>query len=84
MASSAVRPPIIRSNTPHSRSKRTAAKVSAKVSRGEWSPTSWRGYKAAQQPNYPNPIALEQAVEEIRRSPPLIFAGEARTLQVGL
>eukprot|EP00887_Chlorella_sp_A99_P006318 scaffold3.g6318.t1 len=46
-----------------------------------WGPDSWRNYPALQQPNYPDKAALESAVAEIARMPPLVFAGECRTLQ---
>ena len=46
-----------------------------------WSPSSWRDYTALQQPNYPDEAALRAAVAEIERMPPLVFAGETRTLQ---
>jgi len=49
-----------------------------------WGPTSWRNYTAHQQPEYPDAAVLEQACDEIRQYPPLIFAGEARTLQARL
>jgi 3-deoxy-7-phosphoheptulonate synthase len=46
-----------------------------------WGPTSWRNYTAHQQPEYPNRAEVDRACDEIRQYPPLIFAGEARTLQ---
>ena len=47
----------------------------------DWTPNSWRNYTALQQPNYPDAEALKAAVAEIERMPPLVFAGETRTLQ---
>ena len=47
----------------------------------DWTPESWRDFPALQQPNYPDEEALRAAVGEIRRMPPLVFAGETRTLQ---
>jgi 3-deoxy-7-phosphoheptulonate synthase len=46
----------------------------------DWSPQSWRDYPAAQQPDWPSEVALEAALEELRVVPPLVFAGEARSL----
>jgi len=43
-----------------------------------WTPDSWRSKKALQMPEYHDPKALADAVAELRRSPPLIFAGEVR------
>jgi 3-deoxy-7-phosphoheptulonate synthase len=47
----------------------------------DWEPTSWRRYPAAQQPVWPDADALETALDELRALPPLVFAGEARTLR---
>jgi len=49
-----------------------------------WSPGSWREQPAAQQPSWPDAAALDGAVDEIQRLPPLVFAGEARRLQATL
>ena len=43
-----------------------------------WTPDSWRSKKAIQMPDYADPKALSDSVAELRRSPPLIFAGEVR------
>ena len=43
-----------------------------------WSPESWRSKKALQMPEYPDAKQLEAAVTELKRCPPLIFAGEVR------
>ena len=45
-----------------------------------WVPGTWRERDAAQQPEWPNAHALEQACQELRGLPPLVFAGEARSL----
>ncbi len=49
-----------------------------------WSPGSWRDRPAAQQPEWPDPDALETALDRVRRMPPLVFAGEARRLRASL
>jgi 3-deoxy-7-phosphoheptulonate synthase len=49
-----------------------------------WSPPSWRELEALQQPQWPDPVALEQAVEQLKAMPPLVFAGEARQLRASL
>ncbi|GIL45889.1 hypothetical protein Vafri_3014 [Volvox africanus] len=46
-----------------------------------WSSTSWRSKPALQQPEYLDQSEVVKACEEIARMPPLIFAGECRTLQ---
>ena len=45
-----------------------------------WSPDAWRTRRAAQQPDWPDSAALEDVLAQVRRLPPLVFAGEARTL----
>ncbi len=45
-----------------------------------WSPASWRTRAAEQQPDWPDAAALERAGATLRALPPLVFAGEARTL----
>jgi 3-deoxy-7-phosphoheptulonate synthase len=47
----------------------------------DWEPTSWRRHPAAQQPVWPDAATLEAALGELRALPPLVFAGEARTLR---
>jgi 3-deoxy-7-phosphoheptulonate synthase len=49
-----------------------------------WTPASWRARPAAQQPEWPEPGALDTAIEDLRRQPPLVFAGEARQLTASL
>ncbi|MPZ86711.1 MAG: 3-deoxy-7-phosphoheptulonate synthase class II [Nitriliruptorales bacterium] len=46
-----------------------------------WSPGSWRGLPAAQQPDWPDTGALESALQVLAGQPPLVFAGEARALR---
>ncbi|MCJ7438976.1 MAG: 3-deoxy-7-phosphoheptulonate synthase class II [Acidimicrobiia bacterium] len=45
-----------------------------------WTPATWRARPAAQQPEWPDDDALETALANLRAMPPLVFAGEARTL----
>jgi 3-deoxy-7-phosphoheptulonate synthase len=49
-----------------------------------WEPASWQQRAAAQQPDWPDHAALGAAVAELRQLPPLVFAGEARSLQQSL
>jgi 3-deoxy-7-phosphoheptulonate synthase len=49
-----------------------------------WSPSSWRDHPAAQQPSWPDQGALDRALKELSTYPPLVFAGEARSLQAEL
>jgi 3-deoxy-7-phosphoheptulonate synthase len=50
----------------------------------DWTPDGWKHSVAAQQPDWPDEAALDAALAELRRLPPLVFAGEARTLQASL
>ena len=49
-----------------------------------WSPSGWRNKPAKQLPNYPDAEALRQAEAFLATLPPLVFAGEARSLQAQL
>ena len=46
-----------------------------------WTPSSWQSFPVSQQPEWPDPGALERAQKQISGFPPLVFAGEARNLQ---
>ena len=50
----------------------------------DWTPTSWRSFPIKQQPLWPDEADLERALKQIAGYPPLVFAGEARSLQPGL
>ena len=49
-----------------------------------WAPDTWRRKPAEQQPAWPDERALDGVLDDLRGVPPLVFAGEARTLQEGL
>ena len=49
-----------------------------------WGPSSWRDHPAAQQPPWPDDAALEAALKHLATLPPLVFAGEARSLTTAL
>src|SRR5947207_14245478 len=49
-----------------------------------WSPTSWRELPVLQQPSWPDAPAAAAALERLKASPPLVFAGEARDLRENL
>ena len=50
----------------------------------EWTRDSWQNFTAKQQPEYPDQAAYEAALKELRRQPPLVFAGEVRDLKLQL
>ena len=47
-----------------------------------WSPSSWREKPILQQPTYPEKNALDKVLFELKNYPPLVFAGEARSLKL--
>jgi 3-deoxy-7-phosphoheptulonate synthase len=49
-----------------------------------WTPSSWRGKPARQMPDYPDAEALARVEAQLSRYPPLVFAGEARSLKAKL
>jgi 3-deoxy-7-phosphoheptulonate synthase len=49
-----------------------------------WTPSSWRHLPADQQPEWPDPHVLDQVHKSLSALPPLVFAGEARSLSSGL
>jgi 3-deoxy-7-phosphoheptulonate synthase len=46
-----------------------------------WTKSSWKSFTAHQQPNWPNPAAVEKVLNELGQLPPLVFAGEIRSLK---
>ncbi|KAI4299107.1 hypothetical protein L6164_032598 [Bauhinia variegata] len=46
-----------------------------------WTLDSWKTKKALQLPEYPNQDELEQVLQTIETFPPIVFAGEARSLE---
>lgn len=45
-----------------------------------WNPGSWRKFPAKHQPDWPDDAELEQVQKTLADQPPLVFAGEARSL----
>ncbi len=46
-----------------------------------WSKSSWHNFPALQQPNWPDSDKLADALKTLGALPPLVFAGEIRTLK---
>ena len=46
-----------------------------------WTPHSWSEFPVDQQPDWPDVNELNSVLKEISELPPLVFAGEARTLK---
>ena len=51
---------------------------------GSWTRSSWREKKIRQQPIYTNQEVLKTVEEELKKYPPLVFAGEVRQLKASL
>ncbi|MGN7161370.1 class II 3-deoxy-7-phosphoheptulonate synthase [Sphingomonas sp. SAFR-052] len=49
-----------------------------------WAPDSWTTAEARQLPNYPDRAALDATTAQLASYPPLVFAGEARSLTAEL
>jgi 3-deoxy-7-phosphoheptulonate synthase len=49
-----------------------------------WTPNSWRNFPIKQQPTYLDQEKLKNIENKLKSYPPLIFAGEARTLKENL
>jgi 3-deoxy-7-phosphoheptulonate synthase len=49
-----------------------------------WSPESWRKKPVVQVPDYPDKAALAAVEKQLASFPPLVFAGEARSLKKAL
>ncbi|MBI3418607.1 MAG: 3-deoxy-7-phosphoheptulonate synthase class II [Proteobacteria bacterium] len=49
-----------------------------------WTPETWKAKGALQQPDYPDPKAVDAVVDRLKNYPPLVFAGEARRLKAAL
>lgn len=54
------------------------------MSTRKWTPSSWQAHPVVQQPNWPDAAQLDSALKQIASFPPLVFAGEARSLQAAL
>lgn len=50
----------------------------------KWTPQSWRKKPIIQVPSYPDTDKLDLVEKSLRASPPLVFAGEARSLKKAL
>ncbi|CAL5013090.1 unnamed protein product [Urochloa decumbens] len=46
-----------------------------------WSVGSWRDRPMQQQPEYPDKAELDEVLQTVEAFPPIVFAGEARTLE---
>ncbi|KAE9448341.1 hypothetical protein C3L33_19752, partial [Rhododendron williamsianum] len=66
--------------TPTRKSSSTSISASFK-SPQSWTPDSWKSKPAVQLPEYPNKAELESVLKTLESFPPIVFAGEARSLE---
>ena len=64
--------------------QRWYAGIATRRGPSRWSPSSWRDRPALQQPDWPDPQALDTVVAKLASKPPLVFAGEVRRLTATL
>ncbi len=57
-----------------------ATSVAGTTEASAWHPASWRDFEASQLPVWPDEAVAGEVLAELRRVPPLVFAGEARRL----
>jgi 3-deoxy-7-phosphoheptulonate synthase len=55
--------------------------VSRTVPKNDWHPASWQGFTASQQASYPDNVALERAVADLSRLPPITTSWEVDALK---
>jgi len=46
-----------------------------------WTKSSWKDFTALQQPNWPDNVAVDKVLGNLGTLPPLVFAGEIRSLK---
>ena len=88
-ASESANKPVV--SDPPAEKKSVASSVSAvtnstvktpqKLGSEKWTPDSWKSKKAHQLPEYPNQEELQLVLHTLEAFPPLVFAGEARSLE---
>ncbi len=55
--------------------------MSKTAAKSDWHPASWQNLEAAQQPTYPDKKALDKAVDDLSRLPPLVTSWEVDDLK---
>ncbi len=51
------------------------------TARNNWTKSSWKEFTALQQPNWPDQAAVDKVLANLSTLPPLVFAGEIRSLK---
>jgi 3-deoxy-7-phosphoheptulonate synthase len=55
--------------------------VTRSVSKTDWHPASWQALSAQQQPTYPDKAAMERAIGDLSRLPPIVTSWEIEALK---
>ena len=55
--------------------------MSRTVPKNDWHPASWQSKEASQQASYPDPAALDRAVADLSRLPPITTSWEVDELK---
>jgi 3-deoxy-7-phosphoheptulonate synthase len=55
--------------------------VTRSTPKSEWHPASWQSLSAAQQPTYPDQAAMDRAVSDLSRLPPIVTSWEIDALK---
>ncbi|XWS68275.1 hypothetical protein CRYUN_Cryun04dG0076700 [Craigia yunnanensis] len=71
----------IHSADPTKSTKSTAASTSSQSIPTNWNLDSWKSKKALQLPDYPDQNDLDSVLQTLSTFPPIVFAGEARSLE---
>ncbi|KAK7321200.1 hypothetical protein VNO77_31583 [Canavalia gladiata] len=72
--------PVV-SDKPKSQAQPPQPQPPTAVRTGKWTVESWKSKKALQLPEYPNQEDLDSVLRTLDAFPPIVFAGEARTLE---
>ena len=51
------------------------------IPKNDWNPAGWQALSAQQQPNYPDQVALEKAIGDLSKLPPLVTSWEIEALK---
>ena len=55
--------------------------MSTSIAKTQWHPANWQSLQAAQQPSYPDKAALDRAVADLSRLPPIVTSWEVDALR---
>ncbi|KAL6511160.1 Phospho-2-dehydro-3-deoxyheptonate aldolase 2, chloroplastic [Orobanche minor] len=73
--------PIVPAAAAFSTPSASTADVEIKLTPTKWALDSWKVKKALQLPEYPNQADLDSVLKTLDAFPPIVFAGEARSLE---